>query len=403
MAIEQNVNFNSLPQQVQANKEAIAFLRTHGIILQPKGVWDATVQYDANDFVAFNGSSYYAVQANKGYEPSLTSQMWQLVSQAGAPGADGTDGVNGVVYVLKNGATIPADADAPPTNYTFNNVNNLIAPTGFKVGDTLFAYATYGEPTPSQAWICTYSISAINGMQITLSLLANSPQFKGTKGEDGVGISSIFAQSHTVIGNETVTNIIAALTDGQQESFEIHAKNGSDGGITVDDALSTTSINPVQNKVVSERIYDSKTQINTLKNEVTNLYNHVYDSKTQINTLKNEVTNLYNHVTDLEDALSGVNLYQHNILIVKAGPRAYNVLFTIFNKNPAQFTLNTVSDYIECLLPASGYFNSGVSIYHIYSVSVTNGLLNGLYGDNKSFTVVSEYPDAFTDTVIKII
>lgn len=382
MAIDQNVNFNSLPQQVQANKEAIAFLRTHGIILQPKGVWDATVQYDANDFVAFNGSSYYAVQANKGYEPSLTSQMWQLVSQAGAPGADGTDGVNGVVYVLKNGATIPADADAPPTNYTFNNVNNLIAPTGFKVGDTLFAYATYGEPTPSHAWICTYSISAINGMQITLSLLANSPQFKGTKGEDGVGISSIFAQSHTVIGNDTVTNIIAALTDGQQESFEIHAKNGSDGGITVDDALSTTSINPVQNKVVSERIYDSKTQINTLKNEV---------------------TSLDNRVTALEDASSGGDLYQHNILIVKARLPAYNVLFTIFNKYPARFTLNTVSDYIEGLLPASGYFNSEAQMYHIYSVSVTSGLLRGLYGDNKSFTVISTNPDTFTDTVIKII
>lgn len=388
MAIEQNVNFNSLPQQVQANKEAIAFLRTHGIILQPKGAWDATVQYDANDFVAFNGSSYYAVQANKGYEPSLTSQMWQLVSQAGAPGkdgtdgTDGTDGVNGIVYVLKNGATIPADADAPPTNYTFNNVNNLIAPTGFKVGDTLFAYATYGEPTPSRAWICTYSISAINGTQITLSLLANSPQFKGTKGEDGVGISSIFTQSHTVIGNETVTNVKAALTDGQQESFEIYAKNGSDGGITVDNALSTTSINPLQNKVVTVKLNDAFDQIFALQSA---------DSE------------LEERVIALENTPSGGDLYQHNILIVKSGSPAYNVLFTIFNKYPAQFTLNTVSDYINGLLPASGYFTTGGSIYNIYSVSVTSGLLRGLYGDNKSFTVVSTNPDTFTDTVTKII
>lgn len=119
--------------------------------------------------------------------------------------------------------------------------------------------------------------------------------------------------------------------------------------------------------------------------------------------MKNEVTSLDNRVTALEDASSGGDLYQHNILIVKAGSPAYNVLFTIFNKYPAQFTLNTVSDYIEGLLPASGYFNSGASMYHIYSVSVTSGLLRGLYGDNKSFTVISTNPDTFTDTVIKII
>lgn len=119
--------------------------------------------------------------------------------------------------------------------------------------------------------------------------------------------------------------------------------------------------------------------------------------------MKNEVTSLDNRVTALEDASSGGDLYQHNILIVKEGSPAYNVLFTIFNKYPARFTLNTVSDYIEGLLPASGYFNSGASTYHIYSVSVTSGLLHVLYVDNKSFMVVSINPDTFTDTVIKII
>lgn len=51
----------------------------------------------------------------------------------------------------------------------------------------------------------------------------------GPEGEQGRGVSSFVAISHSQEGNETVTNVQVNYTEGAPEILEIHAQNGADG------------------------------------------------------------------------------------------------------------------------------------------------------------------------------
>ena len=62
-------------------------------------------------------------------------------------------------------------------------------------------------------------------------------------------------------------NMLEAETTRQELMAEIAAKIQAleiGGSITVDDVLSTTSTNPVQNKVITEEINDMKTTIGNI-------------------------------------------------------------------------------------------------------------------------------------------
>ena len=76
---------------------------------------------------------------------------------------------------------------------------------------------------------------------------------KGDKGETGIGIKSVaFTKSNkgSVAGIEGATDTYTiTMTDSKTYTFNVY--NGTDASITVDNALSTTSMNPVQNKVIT--------------------------------------------------------------------------------------------------------------------------------------------------------
>lgn len=67
----------------------------------------------------------------------------------------------------------------------------------------------------------------------------------GAKGDTGNGISSI---TKTGTSGKVDTYTIT-FTDGTSTTFQV--TNGSDASVTVDSALSSTSVNPVQNKVIN--------------------------------------------------------------------------------------------------------------------------------------------------------
>ena len=84
--------YNSLPEQVQKNKEDIENLKTSGIILNKRGTWEEDVQYNPNDLISFSGSSYLAIVANIGYQPDINPDKWQLLASQGPQGSPGIQG-----------------------------------------------------------------------------------------------------------------------------------------------------------------------------------------------------------------------------------------------------------------------------------------------------------------------
>lgn len=101
---------NTLPEQVEINKQNIAILadEVEKLGYQPKGVYDAETEYNHNDVVFYDNKLYVVTSdaAIVGVLPTNTT-YWQQVTgdirgQQGATGAqgpagaDGTDGVDGV-------------------------------------------------------------------------------------------------------------------------------------------------------------------------------------------------------------------------------------------------------------------------------------------------------------------
>lgn len=189
-------------------------------------------------------------------------------------------------------ANVPAEADAefrddPEQGKTFLDIY-LGIPAGATI-DTI----TAGTPTQSSGQTVTpITMTLTDGTTRTFDITATN----GQTGATGVGISSITAGTPTQSGGQTVTPITITLTDGNTLSFNITSVNGTNGtngtngasvtnvqltlvngstykvtttlsngttidsgniiipNVTIDNALSTTSENSVQNKVITDAI-----------------------------------------------------------------------------------------------------------------------------------------------------
>ena len=98
----------------------------------------------------------------------------------------------------------------------------------------------------------------------------------GTNGADGIGISKIeFTSSNkgsqAGLAGATDTYTIT-FTDNNTTTFIVYnGKNGTDGSITVDDAMSDTSTNTVQNMVIKKYVDDIVGDIQTVLATLTTL------------------------------------------------------------------------------------------------------------------------------------
>lgn len=191
----------------------------------------------------------------------------------GDPGENGKDGDSGVFVSETESATPPESA----------NVWVVIAPTGEQtyilVPDKLryvngrlqlmCGDETVGDPviigsgsggTGADGVTFTPSVSADGIISWTNDGGKDNPapvNIKGNSGTDGVGIQSVVqTTTSTADGGDNI--ITVTLTNGNTATFTV--KNGSKGSggssatVTVDSALSDSSTNPVQNKVIKAEL-----------------------------------------------------------------------------------------------------------------------------------------------------
>jgi hypothetical protein len=83
-------NIDSAPIPTNTNWQLLA---AKGINNQ--GSWVSTVNYQVDDGVTDGGQYWLAVAPNISSEPAITNPNWQLIAAAGAPGAAGSPGVQG--------------------------------------------------------------------------------------------------------------------------------------------------------------------------------------------------------------------------------------------------------------------------------------------------------------------
>ena len=141
------------------------------------------------------------------------------------------------------------------------------------------------EKSASSGFVDTYTITLTDGSKFSYNI---------TNGRDGTTIKSV---EKTASSGLTDTYTIT-LTDGSTSTFEV--TNGKDGELTnLDDTLSTTSTNPIQNQAVANAINDLKTNIDaTLSTTSTNpIQNKAVAAA--INTLNTNVNSLSTNVNSL--------------------------------------------------------------------------------------------------------
>ena len=141
------------------------------------------------------------------------------------------------------------------------------------------------EKTASSGFVDTYTITLTDSSKFSYNI---------TNGRDGTTIKSV---EKTATSGLTDTYTIT-LTDGSTSTFEV--TNGKDGELTnLDDTLSTTSTNPIQNMAVANEINNLKKSVDaTLSTTSTNpIQNKAVAAA--INTLNTNVNSLSTNVNSL--------------------------------------------------------------------------------------------------------
>lgn len=156
MATVINPEYLSMPAQVQKNKEDIAALKESGLIVTPRGEYSDDTQYNKNDLVDSNGSSYLAIIASLGYPPASNPDRWQLIAEKGGPGATGA-------IALAQVKLISFLSD--PTAVTQLTLEKSIFNREPVVGDAANVIVTYG----AKAWQFSGTITNVNETYCTFN------------------------------------------------------------------------------------------------------------------------------------------------------------------------------------------------------------------------------------------
>ena len=154
----------------------------------------------------------------------------------------------------------------------------------------------------------------------------------GDKGDTGNGITSIQKTSSSgKVDTYTIT-----YSDGSTSTFTV--TNGSDASVTVDSALSSISVNPVQNKVINSALND----------KVSNNDNRLSDNR---NPLSNNLAPTSENLVDL-DNVRGTGFYyalgNSNIQYVSNLPSGWgNISFylTVEETISSNYCKQTITSY----------------------------------------------------------
>lgn len=217
-----------------------------------QGPWDSGTQYDHNDIVFYENSSWISLQANLGHTPPTlpteSDDYWEVMvlggtgpaGADGAPGADGADGADGVGIPV-GGTTGQVLAKASNTDYdtTWETIRPLlgvgenskyISPTGNDAND-----GSFGSPFATAA----HALSYWDGFDAnSQGLILNFAD--GTYSE-AISIDHLppGALSLSIVGNHTTPDNVIGLT-----------VDTSDYVYILVDGIQTTHISAVRNSII---------------------------------------------------------------------------------------------------------------------------------------------------------
>ena len=193
---------------------------------------------------------------------------------AGSPGKDGTngkDGADGVSPTITltdiDGGTKVSVTDKNGTQ-TFNVMDGAKGEQGSPGKDGANGTDGTNGTNGTDGISPTVSVAEIsNGHSVTITDKNGAKSFNvtngtnGTNGQDGAKGEDGFSPTITVTQITNGHRVSISAKDGSTSSFDVmngekgdQGNPGSDATVTVDSEMSTTSENPVQNKVVSAAI-----------------------------------------------------------------------------------------------------------------------------------------------------
>lgn len=139
--------------QVRINGDITVTGEAYGLgQLKWQGTYNASTEYNIDDMVQYDGSSYVCVALSYGNLPTNTG-FWNLVAQggtdgaAGADGSDGADGLQGSAGVGITSAFIDSDGNLQLTltNGDFVDCGKVVGTDGTDGSDATFTLLNAGE------------------------------------------------------------------------------------------------------------------------------------------------------------------------------------------------------------------------------------------------------------------
>lgn len=227
MATVINPEYLSMPAQVQKNKEDIAALKESGLIVTPRGEYSDDIQYNKNNLVDFNGSSYLAIIASLGYPPAANPDRWQLIAEKGETGATGKDGNTGergpvgmpALETIQTQEAIGGTVSAGQV-YAYSPSRFNRNPSTGEVFNALIKNSTTGE-----TWLCGMIVTEFPSPDyFNATVQEISPNLKGNTGNTGAAGESALVYNR--IGGTTSVPVIGSTYNLSLSDFNRTPKTG---------------------------------------------------------------------------------------------------------------------------------------------------------------------------------
>lgn len=197
-----------------------------------------------------------------------------------------------------------------------------------------------------------------------------SVNIKGAKGDTGTAASITIGSVTTGAAgsNASVTN--SGTASNAVLNFMLpRGKDGKDGGITVDAALSDTSINPVQNKVVKAAIDSVAASVPTKVSDLPNDAGYLTQHQSLADYAKTSVANTWTAA----QTLNFLSVYHEKYPIyIVTGTNDTPIISAMMYKATNNFTLDLGALAMKVDKSQISVFSAYFTAYADYALTITN-------------------------------
>lgn len=197
-----------------------------------------------------------------------------------------------------------------------------------------------------------------------------SVNIKGAKGDTGTAASITIGSVTTGAAgsNASVTN--SGTASNVVLNFMLpRGRDGKDGGITVDAALSDTSINPVQNKVVKAAIDSVAASVPTKVSDLPNDAGYLTQHQSLADYAKTSVANTWTAVQTLNFLLV---YYEKYPIYIVTGTNATPIISAMMYKATNNFTLDLGALAMKVDKSQISVFSAYFTADADYALTITN-------------------------------